>query len=107
MDIDIDVSPDVDVEALFPKAIPASTIEKGNIKKHLVGYYFQRAPVDSLTGVCAVNYKDTEEFGLYKIDFLVVNLLQHFESKEEMRRMQREEPNWDLLLDREVVEQLF
>ena len=107
MDIDIDLQPDVDILKIFRTAIPASMVEDGVLKQHPVGYHFQDMPVDGITGLAAIPYKSVEDLGFYKIDMLTVHLLQHFDSKEEMIRMQREEPNWDLLLDEDVVKTLF
>jgi hypothetical protein len=82
-------------------------VDNGKLKQHPVGYYFQDIPVDPLTGLAAIPYGETEEFGYYKIDMLTVHLLKSFDSKAEMRRLQKIEPNWDLLLDEEVVKTLF
>ncbi len=107
MDIDIDLAPDVDIRKLFRNAIPASMVDNGVLKQHPVGFYFQDIPVDPLTGLAAIPYGETEEFGYYKIDMLTVHLLKSFDSKAEMRRLQKIEPNWDLLLDEDVVKTLF
>ena len=107
MDIDIDLAPNVDIPKMFRNIIPASRVEGGELKQHPVGYYFQDIPVDIVTGFAAIPYDHTEDFGYYKIDMLTVNLLQHFDSKAEMRKLQKVEPDWDLLLDAEVVKELF
>lgn len=107
MDIDIDLSPDFQSKELFPQAVCASRVEENKLKKHPVGLYFQSVPVDAVTGLCAIPYDDAEEFGYYKIDMLHVNVLKHFNSKEEMRQLQKKEPNWKLLEDEKVVEKLF
>jgi hypothetical protein len=107
MDIDIDLVPGVNLDEVFRTSIPASRVEDGELKKHLVGHYFQTIPVDKVTGLSAIPYKESEDFGYYKIDLLTVNILKDFDSKEEMRRLQRKEPNWDLLNDEKVVEKLF
>lgn len=107
MDIDIDLEPNADITKMFRNAIPASRVEDGELKQHPVGYYFQDIPVDVITGYAAIPYDHSEDFGYYKIDMLTVNLLQHFDSKAEMRKLQKIEPDWDLLLDPEVVKGLF
>jgi hypothetical protein len=107
VDIDIDIAPNVDPSKLFPNSIHGSRVENGELKQHQVGYYFQDIPVDKITGYAAIPYTDTEDFGYFKIDFLTVHILQHFESKEEMRTLQRKEPKWELLDDEEVVKTLF
>ena len=107
MDIDIDIAPDVDLHSLFDTAIRASMVTDGELKSHPVGYYFQDIPVDSITGLAAIPYDHSEEFGFFKMDLLTVHILKHFKSKEEMRTLQRKEPNWKLLDDEEVVKTLF
>ena len=107
MDIDIDLQPDVDIQKLFRNVIPASMVEDGVLKQHTVGYHFQDIPVDHITGLAAIPFRDVEDYGYYKIDMLTVHLLKHFDSKAEMRRLQKMEPNWDLLLDDDVIPTLF
>lgn len=106
MDIDIDISPKTDIDKIF-NIIHASQIEKNELKKHLVGVYFQNIPADNITGLSAIPYKDAENMGYYKIDMLHLNLLSKFESKEQMRNLLKKEPKWDLLEQREIVEKLF
>lgn len=107
MDIDIDVKSDFRLERIFTKAVPASTIEKGEIKRHVVGAYFQHVPKDPISGLAAIPYEEAEELGYLKIDFLNLSLLAHFESKEEVLELARTEPKWDSLMKREFVEKLF
>lgn len=106
MDIDVDIHPDVNPEELF-NVIPASMVENGILKKHNVGYYFQNIPVHEDTGLSAITYKNSENFDFFKIDMIHVNLLKEFDSKEHLRRLMFKEPEWNLLLEREIVEQLF
>lgn len=111
MDIDIDIAPKTDIQKLFPNAIRASMVEKidnkVNLKEHPVGVYFQFIPKDIITGLAAIPFKKAEDYGYLKIDMLNLNILKHFNSKEEMRRLQKKEPNWNLLKKRKVVEKLF
>lgn len=107
MDIDIDLKSDFKLERVFSNAVPASTVEKGELKRHLVGAYFQDIPKDPISGMAAIPYEAAEELGYLKIDFLNLALLGHFESKDEVDYFARKEPNWKLLADREFVEKLF
>lgn len=107
MDIDIDVAPDSEVLKLFPHAICASRIENGELKKHNVGIHFQNIAVDPVSGLAAIPYNKLEDFGYYKIDILPVHILKHFESKQEMLKLQKIEPDWSLLEDEEHVKKLF
>jgi len=107
MDIDIDLRPDVKPEKLLDNLIFASMIQDGDFKKHPVGAYLQNIPIDSITKLSAIPYKVAEDEGFNKIDFLHLNLLDIFDSKEEIRTLIKKEPDWSLLEDREIVKKLF
>lgn len=107
MDIDIDLSTNVDTKKLFPKAISASSNENGELVKHLVGHYFQHIPVDEETGLSAITYKRALEYGFFKIDLLHLRLLDNFKSKEHLESYMFREPDWGLLQNETVVKQLF
>lgn len=107
MDIDIDLKPDFKLERVFNNAVPASTVEKDEIKRHLVGAYFQKIPKDKITGLSAIPYETAEDFGYLKIDFLNLSLLNAFESKSEVLAFAKKEPKWKRLENREYVERLF
>lgn len=107
MDIDIDLPSNIDIEDIFDDIIPASMVQDGELKKHPVGVYFQEIPVDVVTGLAAIPYGKAEDFEYYKIDMLHLHILKEFKSKEEMVELQKTDPDWSLLKDREVVEKLF
>lgn len=107
MDIDIDVSPEVNPLDLFNNITQASNNENGELKKHNVGYYFQAIPKDELTGLAAISYKNAHNFNFFKIDIIHVNLLKEFKSKEHLRSLMYAEPTWELLLEDKIVENLF
>lgn len=106
MDIDIDIRPDIKVEKIF-QIVQASMVEKGELKKHNVGVYFQNMPQDIITGLAAIPYKEAESFGYTKIDLLPLNLLSFFESKKEIKTLLKRKPNWKLFEKKDVVEKLF
>jgi hypothetical protein len=107
VDIDIDLKSDFKLERVFNTAVPASTVENGVLKRHLVGAYFQTIPKDPITHLAAIPYEKAEELGYLKVDFLNLALLKHFEAKEEVKYYASREPKWENLRDREFVEQLF
>lgn len=106
MDIDIDVAPKFKPSKIF-NATPASIVEAGELKKHLVGVYFQNIPVDPVTSVAAIPYKEAERFGFFKVDMLNLNILDNFHSKAEIRELLKIEPDWSLLENEEIVSKLF
>lgn len=107
MDIDIDFRTNFDPLEYFPNAVRASMVDKNDLRKHPAGAYLQAMPKDEITGLAAIPYKQAEEIGYFKIDFLHLTLLDIFESKAEIRALIKKEPDWSLLEDREIVEKLF
>jgi len=106
MDIDIDIKPDGNLNTkLF--GVRASSVENKELKPHLVGWYFQNMPVDSMTGLAAIPYDKAEEFLFKKIDILNLNLLKTFNSRDELKAVLHLSPNWNLLLDETIVNRLF
>lgn len=112
MDIDIDFPTDFEAKTIFNDIVLASRLHKNSdgeiqLLKHPAGVYFQNIPVDSVTGLAAVPFNQCEDLGFFKIDCLHLSLLENFTSKEQIRRLSKIDPDWDLLQDRSVVEDLF
>lgn len=95
MDIDLDFKTDFDPLDYFSEAVRATMVNDGVISKHPAGVYFQNIAVDPISGLAAIPYKEATEY--FKVDFLHLNLLNYFESKEEIRKLIKTEPDWMLL----------
>lgn len=106
MDIDIDFPPGFDPLSVLD-ATRASMVKDGKLSKHPAGVYLQNIPVDPITGLSAIPHKRAEELGYFKIDFLTLTALEHFESKDEIRALLKIPPDWSLLEDPDVVSKLF
>lgn len=105
-DIDIDVTNrDVLLEKL--KHIPASIIQDGVIKKHNTGVYFTDIPVHPFTNCANINYKEAEDRGYFKLDFLNVGVYDKVKNEKHLQELIDQEPDWKLLEHKEIVEQLF
>lgn len=107
MDIDIDTQSKFNPKDIFPNVTLASMVERGELIKHNVGVYFQNIAKDSETGLAAIPFREAEDEGYFKVDFLHLSALDHFESKDEMRSLLRIEPDWNLLQVPGVVKKLF
>lgn len=107
MDIDIDFPTDFDPLDYFDQAIRASMIKNGDLAKHPAGAYLQNIAKDKVTGLAAIPYKEADEMGYFKIDFLHLSVLDYFGTKEEIRALLKVEPDWSLLQDEEQVKKLF
>ena len=106
--------PDVDIDffdrdgtlKLFKHA-PASIIKDDKIEKHKTGVYFHAVPTHPVTGHSTLDYKKAEDRGYFKIDCLNVNIYKNIKSEQELVELMIEEPNWNMLKDQKIVDQLF
>ena len=106
--------PDVDIDffdrdgtlRLFKHA-PSSIIKDGKIEKHKTGVYFHAVPTHPITGHSTLDYKKAEKRGYFKIDCLNVSIYKNIKSEQELVELMIEEPDWDMLKDPKVVENLF
>jgi len=64
-DIDIDTKSNFDGIKIFTNVIQASRILKGELLPHASGYYFQNIPVDPITKLSAIPFREANELGLY------------------------------------------
>lgn len=99
-DIDIDVVNRDEILEDLPH-VKVSRIENGEIKKHNTGIYVQNVSFDPLTMLSEDDYK-SEKYT--KIDLIHFNVLSRFYSNDQIYKLLEIEPNWDLLKDREFVE---
>jgi DNA polymerase III alpha subunit len=79
----------------------------GSSKKHNTGIYCTSIPYNPLTGISTIDYKQAEERGYFKIDFLNVSVYEGVKSKEHLTKLIETEPLWDLLLEDDFVNKLF
>lgn len=107
-DLDVDMSQktrDTIIKKLYH--IPASKINDKGINPHSVGVYFCNIPYDRLTGLASLDYKHAEEdLGYIKIDFLHNSIYDSFDDRQQLFNVMEQEPNWNLLYKKDVVEQL-
>ena len=105
-DVDIDFFDRDGVLKLFKHA-PASIIKDNEITKHKTGVYFHAVPTDPINRYASLDYKKAEDRGYFKIDCLNVNIYKNIKSEQELVELMIEEPNWEMLNDPKIVEQLF
>ena len=105
-DVDIDFFDRDGVLKLFKHA-PASIIKDGEIIKHKTGVYFHAVPTDPINKQSTFDYKKAEERGYFKIDCLNVSIYKNIKSEQELVELMIEEPDWDMLKNQKIVDQLF
>jgi hypothetical protein len=104
-DIDIDLA-DRDRLLSLIKHIPASMLNVNPIRKHPTGVYITDIPYDPVNDMSALHYADAEKRGYFKLDLLNVHV--YSQVRDEMHLVElMYEPDWNLLKDRQIVEQLI
>jgi len=104
-DIDIDVLDRDKVLENF-KHIPASIKKDKVYTKHNSGVYLQPIPFDPISGLASIEYKESEDRGYFKLDFLNNSLYDGVRDEEHLDALCTQEPIWDLLQHEEVVKNL-
>jgi len=105
-DVDIDLANRNDF-LKHVDCIPASVIRDGKMTKHNTGVYFQKMPVMPLTGLAALDYKEAEQAGYLKVDFLNNHVYAGVKSPAHLDKLVEQEPLWDMLNYAEIIGQLF
>jgi hypothetical protein len=104
-DIDIDLGNRDNLLALI-KHIPASIRKKNLVKKHPTGVYITDIPYDPINNMSSIDYEVAEERGYFKLDLLNVHLYNKVRDEQHLNELMIE-PNWNVLNDRNTVEQLI
>jgi hypothetical protein len=89
------------------KHVPATILDKGVNKKHNTGVYCSSIPINPLTGTASLDYREAEERGYFKIDFLNVGIYKDVQNEEHLSKLLEQEPLWDLLQQDEFTNLLF
>ena len=104
-DIDIDLG-DRDKLLAVIKHIPASMRNVDPIRKHPTGIYITDVPYDPVNDMSSLHYADAEKRGYFKLDLLNVHIYNQVRDEEHLIQLMYE-PDWSMLNDRSIVEQLI
>lgn len=105
-DIDIDFG-DRDLLLSKIEVTPASIRKGTDIRKHNTGAYPTAIPYDPVHGTASLDYKEAEQRGYIKIDFLNVFVYQQVKSEQHLTELMTREPAWHRLLDKSFCEKLI
>jgi hypothetical protein len=105
-DIDIDFA-DRTVALEHFKHVSAAIEDNGTFKKHNSGVYCTSIPYNPFTKLSTIDYKQAEDRGYFKIDFLNVGVYKGVNNEEHLKYLMETEPLWDLLLEDDFTEKLF
>jgi len=103
-DVDIDLANRNDLITLI-KCVPAMHVVNNKIKNHNSGIYVTDIPYDPVNQCSALDFKEAENRKYFKIDLLNMSVYEQVKNEADLIELMAP-PNWDLLLNREFVEQL-
>ena len=111
-DIDIDLG-DRDKLLAVIKHIPASmrnakvsANHTSPIRKHATGVHITEIPYDPVYDMAALDYKEAEKRGYFKLDLLNVHVYNQVKNEEHLVELMGE-PDWSMLNNRSYVEKLI
>lgn len=106
-DIDIDFADRTKALETIEHITAAMVDKDGTFKKHNTGVYCTPIPYNPITGLSNIDYKEAEERGYFKIDFLNVNIYAGVRNEDHLKELMEREPLWDLLEQDEFTDLLF
>jgi hypothetical protein len=109
MKIDADVDIDfADREQLLNliKHVPAAMRKVSPMRKHSTGVHITEVPYDPVNDMAAIDYKEAEQRGYFKLDLLNVHVYSKVRNEAHLIELMRE-PDWSMLADRKTVEKLI
>lgn len=71
--------------------------------KHNTGVYLNSIPYNPLVGLPTIDYKEAEQLGYFKIDFINNSVYDGVKDREHLKRLAEAEPLWELLLAEDFV----
>lgn len=105
-DIDIDFADRTNALAHLTHISASKAKDDGGFSRHASGVYFTDIPHD-IDGFATIDYKEAEERGYFKVDFLNVSVYEQVKSEQHLTQLMTTEPNWNKLLDKTFCEQLI
>lgn len=106
MDIDIDFCNRQHALDVLPHIIASRETTKGLVN-HPTGVYFQNIPHNPITLHSNIDYKEAENRGYFKIDFLNVSIYENVKSEDHLLKLMNTEPIWELLEEDDFVNMIF
>lgn len=104
-DVDLDVSDrDRALAALRDFVRASQTNNSNDLVAHNTGVYFQRVPVDPVTGLAAFPYKEAEEIGYFKVDIIPNHVYDLVESNDDLESLLDAPVDWGWFLDERFFE---
>jgi hypothetical protein len=104
-DIDIDIGSRDKLLAVI-KHTSAAMRNVDPIRKHPSGIYVTDISYDPIYDMCTLDYSEAEQRGYFKLDLLNVYVYEYVESESHLQQLMKE-PDWTMLKNQKIVEQLI
>ena len=104
-DIDIDLANRDQVLALIPH-IAARQVHDQKHRRHNSGVYVTPIPYDPVNDCAAIDYREAEERGYFKLDLLNMTVYQSIRDQEHYQELLDQPPPWHRLQEKEFVERI-
>jgi hypothetical protein len=104
-DIDIDLG-NRDLILAKIKYIPAAMNNVTPVRNHATGIYITEIPYDPVNDMSSIDYVDAEDRGYFKLDLLNVHVYNKVRDENHLLSLMHD-PDWNMLNDRKIVEQLI
>jgi hypothetical protein len=95
-DVDIDL-PDRQRVLELIQHVPARQENDHHVQTHNTGIYVTDIPYDAVNGCAAIDYRQAEDRGYFKIDLLNVGVYKLIRDQAHYQQMLDREPNWQRL----------
>lgn len=105
-DVDIDLADRTNILDVV-RHVPASIEKSGEFTKHNTGVYFQSVPTFPLEGYSAIDHKQAETQGWFKVDFLNNNIYKGIRDEQHLQQLLDTEPLWELFEHADVTDKLY
>ena len=76
-------------------------------KKHNTGVYVTEIPHNPVDNLSTIDYKDAEDRGYFKLDFLNVSIYKDIKDEAHLQTLMERKPIWELLEHKDFVDQVF
>lgn len=106
-DIDVDVKNRDDILKTIPHTRGIERYINGEYILHKSGVYFDDIPKDPVKGCASIPYKEAEQLGYQKVDFLNVHVYDSIKSRDDLKKLVLQEPIWELFTIPEFISELF
>ena len=106
-DVDIDFADRQQILQVIEYVGATMVNEKGQRSPHNTGVYVTEIPRDPYTNRAGIDYRDAEQRGYIKLDFLNVGLYQQVKNEAHLLELMQKDPPWHRLYEPEFCNQLI